>query len=217
MNVLNVLIVCKWSSLTHITWDQALVLLFIIFASLLLWDEREKNNAWYIHLTSHQPPPNLHNLTSAWPLMLLANKRLPDGNQIFVGIMGAFHLVKISRISGSAVNGTRFVGSSPLENSQKKWKIFKKVVPFSRLEFPNGMSCSIYVSRTLNQFQVHCPAPPRTGVYDQMEQLFTNGKFHFCYHRNFRVFFLNGKRPMSLSPKSIVGKFLSTCTPDGAS
>ena len=72
----------------------------------------------------------------------------------------------------------------------------KKVVPFSRLEFPNGMSCSIYVSRSLYQFQVHGRALPRTGVYDQMEQLFTNGKFHFCYHRNFRVFFLNGKRPL---------------------
>ena len=33
------------------------------------------------------------------------------------------------------------------------------------------------------------------GVYDQMEQLFTNRKFHFCYHRNFRGFFVNGKRP----------------------
>ena len=130
--------------------------------------------------------------------------------------MGAFHLVKISRISGSAVNGTRFVGSSHWKIPRKSGKS-KKVVPFSRLEFPNGMLCSIYVSRILNQFQVHGPAPPRTGVYDQMEQLFTNGKFHFCYNRNFRVFFLNGKRPMSLSPKSIVGKFLSTCTPDGAS
>ena len=27
-------------------------------ASLFLWLEREKNNAWYIHLTSRQPPPN---------------------------------------------------------------------------------------------------------------------------------------------------------------
>ena len=89
MDVLNVLIVCKWSSLTHITWDQALLLLLLLllFASLLLWREREKNNDWYIHLTSHQPPPNLHNLTSAWPFMLLANQQLPDGNQIFVGIM----------------------------------------------------------------------------------------------------------------------------------
>ena len=91
MNVWNVVIVCKWTSLTHITWDQALLLLLLLllllFASLLLWREREKNNAWYIHLTNHQPPPNLHNLTSAWPVMLLANQRLPDGNQIFVGIM----------------------------------------------------------------------------------------------------------------------------------
>ena len=107
---------------------------------------------------------------------------------------GAFHLVKISGISGSAVNGTRFVGSSHWKIPRKSRKS-KKVVPFSRLEFPNGMSCSIYVSRSLYQFQVHGRAPPRTGVYDQMEQRFTNRKFHFCYHRNFRVFFLNGKRP----------------------
>ena len=57
------------------------------------------------------------------------------------------------------------------------------------------MSCSIYVSRSLNQFQVHGRAPRRTGVYDQMEQLFTNRKFHFFSHQNFRVFFLNGKHP----------------------
>ena len=49
-------------------------------------------------------------------------------------------------------------------------------------------------------FQVHgkksCRTPRRTGVYHQMEQLFTSRKFHFCSHRNFRVFFLNGKRPL---------------------
>ena len=109
--------------------------------------------------------------------------------------MGAFHLVKISGISGSAVNGTCFVGSSHWKIPRKSGKSWK-VIPFSRLEFPNGMSCSIYVSRSLYQFQVHGRAPPRTRVYDQMEQLFTNRKFHFCYHRNFRVFFLNGKRPI---------------------
>ena len=108
--------------------------------------------------------------------------------------MGAFHLVKISGISGSAVNGTRFVGSSHWKIPRKSGKS-EKVVAFSRLEFPNGMSCSIYVSLSLYQFQVHGRAPPRTGVYDQMEQLFTNRKFHFCYHQNFRVFFLNEKRP----------------------
>ena len=112
--------------------------------------------------------------------------------------MGAFHLLKISGISGSAVNGTRFVGSSHWKIPRKSGKS-KKVVPFSRLEFPNGISCSIYVSRSSYQFQVHGRAPPRTGVYDQMEQLFTNRKFHFCYHRHFRVFFLNGKRPVSPS------------------
>ena len=72
--------------------------------------------------------------------------------------LGAFHLVKISGISGSAVNGTRFVGSSHWKIPRKSGKS-KKVVPFSRLEFPNGMSCSIYVSRSLYQFQVHGRAP----------------------------------------------------------
>ena len=110
---------------------------------------------------------------------------------------GAFHLVKISGISGSAVNGTRFVCSSHWKIPRKSGKS-KKVVPFSRLEFPNGMSCSIYVSRSLYQFQVHRRAPRRIGVYDQVEQLFTNRKFHFCSHRNFQVFFLNGKRLSSL-------------------
>ena len=119
-------------------------------------------------------------------------------------MVGAFHLVRISGISGSVVNGTRFVGSSHWKIPRKSGKS-KKVVPFSRLEFPNGMSCSIYGSRTLYQFQVRGRAPPRTGVHDQMEQLFTNRKFLFCYHRNFRVFFLNGKRPVStLVPRFLV-------------
>ena len=73
---------------------------------------------------------------------------------------GAFHLVKISGISGSEVNGTRLVGSSHWKIPRKSGKS-KKVGPFSRLEFPNGMSCSIYVSRSLYQFQVHDQAPPR--------------------------------------------------------
>ena len=109
--------------------------------------------------------------------------------------VGAFHLAKISGISGSAVNGTRFVGSSHWKIPRKSGKS-KKVGPFSRLEFSNGISCYIYVSSSLYQFQVHGRAQRRTGVYDQMEQLFTSRKFHFCSHRNFRVFFLNGKRPL---------------------
>ena len=80
---------------------------------------------------------------------------------------GAFHVVKISGISGSAVNGTRFVSSSHWKIPRKSGKA-KKVGPFSRLEFPNGMSCSIYVSRSLYQFQVHGRAPRRTGVYDRI-------------------------------------------------
>ena len=46
---------------------------------------------------------------------------------------GAFHLVKISGISGSAVNRTRFVGLSHWKIPRKSGKS-KKVVPFSRME-----------------------------------------------------------------------------------
>ena len=55
---------------------------------------------------------------------------------------------------------------------------------------------SFSYTHSLYQFQVHGRAPRLTGVYDQMEQLFINRKFHFCSHRNFRGFFLNGKRPL---------------------
>ena len=57
--------------------------------------------------------------------------------------VGAFHLVKISGIFGSAVNGTRFVVSSDWKIPRKSGKS-KKVGPFSRLEFSNGISSSIY-------------------------------------------------------------------------
>ena len=95
------------------------------------------------------------------------------------------------RFGGKWHTFRRFV---PLEYSQKQWKIQKggPVFPVGI-----GMSCSIYVSRSLYQFQVHGRTPRRAGVYDQMEQLFTNRKFHFCSHRNFRLFFLNGKRPIN--------------------
>ena len=83
---------------------------------MLLWREREKNNAWYIHLTSYQPPPNLHNLTSAWPVMLLANQRLPDGNQILVGIMS---------LSPKSILGKRkFLSTCRWRFLKKKFKYF---------------------------------------------------------------------------------------------
>ena len=93
-----------------VIWDHAFFFLF--FASLLLWLEREKYNAWYIYLTSRQPPPNLHNLTSAWPVMLLANKRLPYGNQILARIMS---LLK------SILGKRKF-----LSTSMFRWRFLKK-------------------------------------------------------------------------------------------
>ena len=58
-----------------------------------------------------------------------------------VNTPGAYHF--IVKISGSAVNGTRFVGSSQWKIPRKSGKS-KKVGPFSPLEFPNGISCFIY-------------------------------------------------------------------------
>ena len=53
---------------------------------------------------------------------------------------------------------------------------------------------------TVGRTDETCSIYPRTGNsanFDLVEsaQLFTNREFHFCSLRNFRVFFLNGKRP----------------------
>ena len=113
--------------------------------------------------------------------------RTRETREYYLCYLGAFHLVKISGIFGSAVNGTRFVGSSHWKIPRKSGKS-KKVGLFLRLEFPNGMSCSTYVSRSLYQFQVYGRAPRRTGVYDQMEQLFTNQKLSIYYFLGFGDF-----------------------------
>ena len=62
-------------ALWALTWDQALLFFFCFFGS-----RGEKNSAWYIYLTSSQPPPKVHNLTSTWPVMLLANKHIWESN-----------------------------------------------------------------------------------------------------------------------------------------
>ena len=51
-------------------------------------------------------------------------------------------------------------------------------------------SAAILVSRWVTD-----TTPGRAGAYDQMEQLFTNRRIHFCSRRNFRKLFLNRKRP----------------------
>ena len=102
-------------------------------------------------------------------------------------IEGAFHLPKISRISGSAVNGTRFVGSSHWKIPRKSAKS-KKVVPFSRLEFLNGISCSSYVSRSLYQFQV-------PGFTTKWNNFLPIGNSTFATTEISGFFFVNGKRP----------------------
>ena len=56
---------------------------------------------------------------------------------------GAFHLVKNSENSSSGLNGKRFFGS-PDWKIPRKSGTAQKVVPFSRLERPNGDLSSIY-------------------------------------------------------------------------
>ena len=64
---------------------------------------------------------------------------------------GAFHLVKNSENSCSGLNGKRFFGS-PDWKIPRKSGTAQKVVPFSRLERPNGNLCSIYrISRLYHQ------------------------------------------------------------------
>ena len=77
------------------------------------------------------------------------------GEQVAVTLLtspGAFHLVKNSENSGSGLNGKRFFGS-PDWKIPRKSGTAQKVVPFSRLERPNGNLCSIYrISRLYHQF-----------------------------------------------------------------
>ena len=100
------------------------------------------------------------------------------------------------------VNGTHFVSSSHWKIPRKSGKS-KKVGPFSRVgiskrNFVFFIDSFLVVCTSL--YQVHGRVPRCTGVYDQMEQVFTNRKFHFCSHWNFQVFSLNGKCPPCQSP-----------------
>ena len=108
---------------------------------------------------------------------------------IFAGdsaaVRGRFPFSQNFLNSGSAVNGTRFVGSSHWKIPRKSGKS-KKVGPFSRTEFRVPFTRFSYFVPVPGG---HGRAPRRTGVYDQMEQLFTNRRFHFCSRRNFRVSF----------------------------
>ena len=74
----------------------------------------------------------------------------------------------------------------------------KKVVPFSRLEFPNGMSCSIDVSCSLYQFQVHGRAPSHVpGFTTKWNNFLPIGNSTFATTEISGFFFVNGKRPYS--------------------
>ena len=74
---------------------------------------------------------------------------------------GAFHLIKNSENSGLVLNGKRFFGS-PDWKIPRKSGTAQKVVPFSRLERPNGNLCSIYrISRLYHQF--HAFRGPLSG------------------------------------------------------
>ena len=88
-----------------------------VFFVLLLYffgSRGEKNNAWYIHITSREPPPNLHNPTFPWPVMLFDNKRLPYGNQILARIMS---LLK------SILGKRKF-----LSTSMFRWRFLKRIL-----------------------------------------------------------------------------------------
>ena len=56
-------------------------------------------------------------------------------------------------------------------------------------------------SRVPFTFLVVCTSSRSTVGKRHVPGFSTKWKFHFCYHRNFRVFFLNGKRPLFSSNK----------------
>ena len=72
---------------------------------------------------------------------------------------GAFHLVKISGISGSAVNGTRFVGSShwkiPRKSGKSKKGLVKKDGAFKFYEQESSRRGMSYYARPTT----HDPRP----------------------------------------------------------
>ena len=110
--------------------------------------------------------------------------------------------MKISGISGSAVDGTRFVGSSHWKIPRKSGKS-KKVVPFSRLEFPNGMSYSIYASRSLYQFQVHRRAPGHVPGLRPNGTTFYQSEIPLLLPPKFPGFFRKWKAPLVETSKMI--------------
>ena len=86
---------------------------------------------------------------------MISNLRISHVEFDFLGVgetRGAFHLVKNSENSGSGLNGKRFFGS-PDWKIPRKSGTAQKVVPFSRLERPNGNLCSSYrISHLYHQF-----------------------------------------------------------------
>ena len=84
--------------------------------------------------------------------------------------LGAFHLDKISGVSGSAVNGARFVRRFVHWKIPRKSGKFKKMGLFSRLGFPNGTSfsvCTFLVVCTSSRSTVgHCHVPGFTTKWN---------------------------------------------------
>ena len=146
--------------------------------------------------------------TPTWPPFHCLRRQYGHHRVMSKSSMGAFHLVKIFGNFRSVENGKRFFGS-PYWKIPPKSEKSKEVGPFSRLELSEqNLEFYSHISRTLYQFQMlltrqpyWCPvgkrARPHSGVYDQMEQFLTYRKIHFCSYRNFRIFYLNGKRPIA--------------------
>ena len=101
------------------------------------------------------------------------------------------------------VSSVRPTGKFP-----EKVENLKRWARFPGWNFPNGISCSIYTFLVLytsfNCYQLgsHLSVPSGNGLsaVPEMEQLFTyrNSKNPFLFPLKFPIFYLNGKRPLSL-------------------
>ena len=141
-------------------------------------------------------------------LLFAAARNVPSGKErgetdVFAGY-GNF---------ASAVNGKRFVGFFPLENSLKKWKIYKGrsgtfrtefLVPFSRFSWFLPVSFVTDSAAILVSQRVTGSAPYR-GLLSNGTSFYLSEN-PFLFPPNFPDFYLNGKPPFE--PVEVILYFL---------
>ena len=181
--------------------------MFVSHCHVFMSIQKNRKRRHSVYITRVQFPHELFGNTNMAAVSLFETPIWPPSRNV-KKLYGRFPFSQNFRKFPFGRKWKTFLRFCSLENTRKGEKS-KKVGPFSRLEFSEqNFVFYSHVSRTLYQFQMlltrqpyWCPigkrARPYSGVYDQMEHLFTYRKIHFCSYRNFRIFYLNGKRPIA--------------------